>query len=113
VIEKWTGFFKNVDGESGEVIWVLVDGFLLYWNQVGDLYSSFRRGSHLDCSRMWRINLTFEYSCGFLMNICDGGDMIDTGITLQVSKESGSSRMSNLIISNVLYYTIRFPGCLS
>ena len=113
MIEKWAAFFKKVGGESGEVIWVLVDGFLLYWNQVGDLHSSFRPGSHLDCSRMWLINLTFEYFCGFLMNICDGGDMIDTGITLQVSKESSNSWMSNLIVSNVPYHTIRFPGCLS
>jgi nicotinamide/nicotinate riboside kinase len=40
VVDKWTTTFKNVEEESqrnGEkLVWGLVDGFLLYWDRVGE-----------------------------------------------------------------------------
>lgn len=38
VIEKWTEEFRRIEEERGKmgekITWVLLDGFLLYWNQV-------------------------------------------------------------------------------
>ena len=38
VIERWTQEFRRItdekEKEGGKVVWVLLDGFLLYWNRV-------------------------------------------------------------------------------
>ena len=42
VIEKWAEEFRRIGEERGKlgekVTWVLLDGFLLYWNQVRSCY---------------------------------------------------------------------------
>ena len=43
VREKWKGVFESVVGEGGEVnvVWGIVDGFLLYWDRVSGAFFSF------------------------------------------------------------------------
>jgi nicotinamide/nicotinate riboside kinase len=60
VLERWRRFFRDVQEEriragNDELVWGLVDGFLLYWNMVSalTLFSSSWRCLFLISSDVW------------------------------------------------------------